>query len=212
MNIFHKQLRQGTDCFLPFEVVDPLSEFKKGYKNCQGCKLSEGRKDIVFGYGSIRPRVMFIGMYPSIYDAEVGIPFSDKPGKKLQGLVEYLSRTVPLDNNVYYTNMVLCPGVPTEEEVASCRERVTEEIGIVQPQSIILLGEEVNQALCSGAASRLTKKAIKLDKYYPVFMTYNLRELLFKRDEIKLEVKEDLDYIAGQIGNGDTNGSKVISG
>jgi len=214
MSIFYKQVRQGMDCFLPFEIVDPLVEFRKKYKGCRECKLSQDLTGMVFGYGTIKPRLMFIGLSPSQYDIDTGIPFSDKPGKKLQGLVEYLSRTVSLDNNIYYTNLVLCSGEATEVETAACRERMVKEIEFVQPQNIILLGEEVNQHFCAGGASRLTKKVIKLDRYYPVFMTRNLREILFKRDEVKLEVKEDLDYIVEQIENGkqgSTNGVKAVS-
>lgn len=198
MNVFYEQLKKNPNSCVELKIHDPLEPHKKQYINCQLCSLANTRNNVVFGTGVVSPKLMIIGLVPSTYDSDLGIPFSDMAGRKVQGLVEYLSRSVNLDNNVYMTNLLLCPGVATEESIVACSGRMQEEIQIINPKNILLLGTEVSDRLLP-SCKRLTVQLMKVHKYCSVFLTRNLRELFYKRDEVQEEVKEDLDYMVEQI-------------
>jgi len=211
MPTFYDQLKTKPNSYIPFEKTDLLVEFKKEYKDCTLCPLSKDRKGMVFGYGFLRPKIMFLGLKPTPYDVETGVPFSDIPSQKLQGMVRYMSRTINLDNSVYFSTMVLCAGETRQDEIDACQPRLLAEIKTVRPKHIILLGEET--AKYFAPVERLQKLAVKLDQYYSVYLTRSLRELFYKADELRIEVKEDLDYIVEQIRNEEQpvkNGNQVI--
>lgn len=203
MNVFYQQFSGLTNSNLTLNLVDPLQTIREEYKYCRMCSNRKCRVDnrgIVFGKGTIRPKLMFIGDAPSNYDAEVGAPFADVQGQRINGMVEYITRQTDLRNNVYFTNTILCPGGLNPEAVKACRDRLYEEIKIVNPRVIVLLGPQVVSAL-DGMFAQGQKKIrgreliLKVDKYYTGVITHSLIDLSFRREEVKYEVKDDLDFI-----------------
>lgn len=214
--LFHEQFAQNTNCDLPFSADSPMSMIRELYDNCTECALSKDRQSIVFGYGAIRPKIMFIGLGPSNYDSEIGIPFSDIPGRKLQGIVEFLTRGyknttgLKLANNVYYTNLILCPFTKSDvvEEVATCKQRLDKEIALVKPENIILLGFDTAKAFFEDReqtyVSDVTSYVVCVNKMYStVYVLNSLKELCFKRDAVKNEVKNTLLNILDDINDTD---------
>ena len=197
MNIFYKQFRKDTNSNITLDFKNPLEELKNEFKDCSNCTLCKTRienRSIVFGNGMVRPRVMFIGGFPSNYDSELGIPFSDKAGEKLKGIIEYLNRKISLINNTYITNLILCPGNITEESIKACRNRLEREIKLVSPKVICFLGLDVAKTFIK-TAQRQTSMLVKLDKYYTSIATHSILDLLYKNEEVRKEIGIDMDFL-----------------
>lgn len=198
MNIFYEQFRKQMSSNVPLDLEDPLNEIRTEYKTCRECSLCTNREasqQVVFGSGPIKPKILVVGPSPSRYDADVGVPFSDKLGDKLRGMVSYLGRHIELENNVYYTNLVLCPGDLNEEAIVACWERFQREIELVNPKVLLFLGDEVAKAFVPIPKHGKALVFNMGDRYYTAVMTHTLKDLVFRNAEVVDEVKADLDLL-----------------
>jgi len=117
-------------------------EFLKGEAGkCRRCRLAERRNKAVFGDGSSRARVMFIGEGPGAEEDRTGIPFVGRAGKLLDRMLDAIGLA---RSDVYIANIVKCrpPGNrdPQPDEVAACRPFLNAQIETVSPQLIVCLG------------------------------------------------------------------------
>lgn len=197
MKLFYKQLKNNPSCFITNNVIDSLEQLKQTYKDL-GCSDKQ-----VFGFGARNPKIMFVGLKPSETDVKSGMLFGGKLGVKLQGIIEYLSRQINLENNIYYSTLFLCNVKPTnyfynDKCVKKACDKLIQEIEIINPQNIIFLGYTLARLFYFRLQTEFKvkeKNVIKLDKYYDTYTTYDLETILYKNDEYKYEVKKDLDYI-----------------
>ena len=65
-----------------------LTAVKKELGDCTRCKLSETRKNIVFGSGNPKADLVFVGEGPGADEDEKGLPFIGRAGKKLTEIIE----------------------------------------------------------------------------------------------------------------------------
>lgn len=109
---------------------------------CTRCPLSESRTQVVFGRGSPRSRLMFIGEGPGAEEDIRGEPFVGRSGKLLDRLI---AEELGTDrDHLYIANVVCCrpPGNrdPLPEEIAACRPWLDAKLEIIDPRVIITLG------------------------------------------------------------------------
>ncbi len=127
---------------------DSLKRLREEIGDCQRCKLSEGRKNIVFGEGSPEAKLMFVGEGPGRDEDMQARPFVGAAGKLLTNLIVKLGLK---REDVYIANIVKCrpPGNrdPEEEEIETCRPFVEEQIRVINPRVIVCLGRISTQAL-----------------------------------------------------------------
>lgn len=125
-----------------------LQELEKQMHACKACDLCKARNTVVFGEGSVTPKVMLIGEGPGEDEDTSGKPFVGMAGQKLTKILEYvgLSRS-----EVYITNAVLCRPPnnrpPRQEELEACHWRLDLQIQLLKPQLIIVLGKTALQQL-----------------------------------------------------------------
>lgn len=118
------------------------NELEERCRRCTGCKLCEGRHNVVFGVGSREARVMFIGEGPGEQEDLQGEPFVGKAGQ----LLDKMLYAVDLDRrtNVYIANIVKCRPPhnrdPEEEEQESCIPFLREQTRLIRPRIIVTLG------------------------------------------------------------------------
>lgn len=62
------------------EKHEYLSSLQQSWANCQGCALSQGRRNVVFGYGCADAQVMIIGEAPGENEDRSGLPFVGSAG------------------------------------------------------------------------------------------------------------------------------------
>ena len=111
-------------------------------QQCQKCNLCNGRNSVVFGEGKINPSIMFIGEGPG-YDEDIqGRPFVGRSGQLLIKMIE--KNTKYNREDIYITNIVKCrpPNNRNPEflEISTCLPYLNEQIRIVNPKIIVLLG------------------------------------------------------------------------
>ena len=118
-----------------------LEKLNNQILKCEKCALSKTRINVVPGEGSDNAEIMFIGEGPGKNEDEQGRPFIGAAGKLLDKLIESIGLT---REDIYIANVVKCrpPGNrdPLPEEVDACRPWLDQQIEIIKPKLIVLLG------------------------------------------------------------------------
>ena len=126
--------------------LDDLAVF---LRDCQRCKLSRGRTQVVFGVGAPRARLMFIGEGPGREEDLQGEPFVGRAGKLLTEMIEKGMGLARAD--VYIANVVKCRPPdnrnPEPDEVMACSGFLRRQVEVVQPEVVVALGRIAAQAL-----------------------------------------------------------------
>jgi len=119
-----------------------LEELKSSALQCHLCALAKSRKNVIFGSGNLKAKVMFIGDNPGVSEDETGMLFTGKSGELLANMIEKVL-LIPKEE-VYVTTILKCKTpdnrVPTPEEVACCKPYVMQQIQTIRPKIIVALG------------------------------------------------------------------------
>lgn len=178
-----------------------LKEIRAELGDCKRCKLSHGRKNIVFGDGSARARIMFIGEGPGEEEDLQGLPFVGAAGQLLNRL---LSRLGLRREEVYIANVVKCrpPGNrnPEADETGQCLPFLLKQIEAIQPQVIVTLGKVATQALL-GTQAPITRLRGQWQKFgkIKVMPTFHPSYLIrFPRERQKTwdDMQQVMEYLA----------------
>jgi uracil-DNA glycosylase len=158
-----------------------LKDLREEIGDCQRCKLSKGRKNIVFGSGSADAKIMFIGEAPGKDEDIQGKPFVGEAGMLLSKLIEKMGYT---RDTVYIANIIKCrPPLnrdPDEDEIYSCRGFLDKQIEIIAPSFIITLGRIALMTLMNNTQIRITSVRGNFFEYHgiPVMPTFHPAYLL----------------------------------
>jgi len=193
-----------------------LETVRQEVVECTKCELSKTRIKSVPGKGNFKTDVIFVGEAPGKNEDLNGEPFIGIAGKKLSAALEDagISR-----EDIYITNIVKCRPpknrVPTTTERSTCQEYLKQEISIIKPEIICILGNTAFNSLLGGSEiikhrGRLVRKEKQLYflTIHPAATIYN-QELVkvLKSDIVKLfhliteikdkkDVQVDFDYTA----------------
>lgn len=165
-----------------------LGALKEEIGGCTGCKLSSGRKNIVFGEGNPDASLMFIGEGPGKEEDIEARPFVGEAGQLLTKLIAKMGFK---REDVYIGNIVKCrpPGNrdPEEEEIAACLPFIKRQIEIISPRVIMTLGRISSQTLISTRIpiSRLRGRFYAYEGI-PVMPTFHPAYLLRNRKDKQL--------------------------
>jgi uracil-DNA glycosylase len=154
--------RSDATPFLPERRT--LTTLREAAAGCRGCHLWEGASQTVFGEGLKRSRVMFVGEQPGDQEDRQGKPFVGPAGKELDRGLE--AAGIARDQ-AYVTNVVKhfkfeergrrrIHQTPKRFEIDACRPWLDEELGVVEPEALVLLGATAAKALL-GSSFRLTQ-------------------------------------------------------
>jgi uracil-DNA glycosylase family protein len=141
-----------------------LSALREAAAGCRGCHLWRGATQTVFGEGLKRASVMFVGEQPGDKEDLAGKPFVGPAGKELDKGLE--AAGIPRDE-AYVTNVVKhfkfeergrrrIHQTPKRFEIEACKPWLMEELRVVDPQALVLLGATAAKALM-GSSFRLTR-------------------------------------------------------
>ena len=172
-----------------------LETIKQNVINCTKCDLCKTRTNSVPGKGNFQSDVIFVGEAPGRNEDKDGEPFVGIAGKKLSIALDEagISR-----ESVYITNVVKCRPpknrVPNTDERNTCQEYLKQEISIIKPKIICILGNTAFSSILGG--SEITKFRGKIVRknnqlyfltIHPAATIYN-QELIdvLKKDIIKL--------------------------
>jgi len=176
-----------------------LEKIKQNVIECTKCELSKTRINSVPGKGNFHSDVLFVGEAPGKNEDAHGEPFIGIAGKKLSTSLEEAGIT---REEVYVTNIVKCRPpknrVPTTNERSTCQEYLKQEISIIKPKIICILGNTAFNSLLGG--SEITKfrgKLVRKDKQL-YFLTVHPAATIYNQELIKVlnnDIKKLFDLI-----------------
>ena len=175
-------------------------EVKREARECRRCHLREGCKQVVFGVGSTSTSLMLIGEGPGAQEDELGEPFVGKAGQLLDRILEAIDLK---REEVYISNIVKCRPPqnrqPTPAEMEVCLPWLREELRIIRPKVIVLLGATAYKGLIdpNGRITRERGKWIER-KNTKIMPTYHPAALLRDPNK-KVPVWEDFQSIAREL-------------
>ena len=195
-------------------MTQKLEIVKQNVIKCTKCDLCKTRTNAVPGKGNFQSDVIFVGEAPGKNEDQNGEPFIGVAGKKLSVALDEagISR-----DDVYITNVVKCrpPNnrVPTTNERDTCKEYLKQEIAIIKPKLICILGNTAFNSILGGSEIiKYRGKVVRKDNLlyfltiHPAATIYNQKLIdVLKNDIIKLfdlirdlkndkEVMIDIEY------------------
>jgi uracil-DNA glycosylase family 4 len=134
---------------------DAWQQLRDRVSACQACGLCQGRTQTVFGTGDLRASWLFVGEAPGAEEDKLGEPFVGRAGVLLDAMLGAVG--LHRSQGVYIANVIKCrpPGNrnPTPEEVAQCEPYLHEQLALLQPRLIVLMGRFAAQSLLGSEAS-----------------------------------------------------------
>ena len=191
-----------------------LEKVKQNVIKCTKCELAKTRTNSVPGKGDFKSDVIFVGEAPGKNEDKNGEPFIGVAGKKLSAALE--GAGVSRDK-VYITNIVKCRPpknrVPKTNERETCQDYLKQEIAIIKPKLICILGNTAFNSLLGGSEiMKFRGKIVQKDNQlyfltvHPAATIYNqklidvLNEDIVKLFELVKELKNkkkisiDIEY------------------
>ena len=177
------------------EVLDDIkTEIGAACTRCKLCNL--GRSQIVFGAGSPKARLMFVGEAPGEDEDKKGEPFVGRAGQLLTKIIEAISMT---RDQVYIANVIKCrpPGNrnPEPDEVASCEPFLFRQIDVIQPRVIVPLGKFAAQSLLKSVDPITKLRGREFDYRCAVLIPTFHPAYLLRNPSAKREVWEDMKRV-----------------
>ncbi|MGA7269719.1 MAG: uracil-DNA glycosylase [Acidimicrobiia bacterium] len=125
-----------------------LEELRAEAETCVKCRLSESRTNVVFGVGSPRAEVMFVGEAPGRNEDLQGEPFVGRAGQ----LLDQLLAEIGIDRqSVYIANVLKCRPPnnrdPLPDEIECCKGYLREQIRLIRPRVVVTLGNFATKLL-----------------------------------------------------------------
>ena len=169
-----------------------LEKVKQNVIKCTKCELSKTRTNSVPGKGDFKSDVIFVGEAPGKNEDKNGEPFIGIAGKKLSAALE--GAGVSRDK-VYITNIVKCRPpknrVPKTEERETCQDYLKQEISIIKPKIICILGNTAFNSLLGGSEiMKFRGKIVQKDNklyfltVHPAATIYNQKLIDVLNDDI----------------------------
>jgi len=183
---------------------DTLIAIQNDIGDCKRCRLHEGRNKIVFGVGSERAPLVFVGEGPGADEDAQGIPFVGRAGQLLTQMIEGTAKKEGIAltrEDVYICNVVKCrpPGnrTPEPDEMEVCGQFLFRQLTTIRPKAICVLGGTAARAV-TGHKEGVTKLRGKWFQWrdIPVMVTYHPSYLLRPyNQDAKREAWEDLKKV-----------------
>ena len=118
-------------------AIRELNQLTRTIQDCEMCP--RGNLMPVLGSGHPQADIMLLKFAPVPSEIEEGVAFYGRAGSALMKSFKRLG-VDPLA--VYGTVFVKCPVADTELAAPECKARVLEEIAVVQPRIVVVMGEE----------------------------------------------------------------------
>jgi DNA polymerase len=159
---------------------ETLEKIRKSLGDCQRCKLGKTRKNLVFGVGNPKARLVFVGEGPGADEDEKGEPFVGRAGGVLTRLITAMGLS---REEVYICNIVKCrpPGNrdPEADEVAACSPFLLRQLKSINPEVVVTLGKPASHTLLA-TKEPISKLRGKFHDFHgtPLMPTYHPSYLL----------------------------------
>mgnify|MGYP004463543293 FL=1 len=177
-------------------MFDNWEELEQSIVNCNKCKLCVNRKNIVFGQGNKNADIMFIGEGPGADEDIQGLPFVGKAGKLMNMAFEGLGIK---REEVYIANIVKCRPpqnrVPEPDEAESCLNYLRNQVILVKPRVIVLLGSTALKNILGKELSITASRGKWIEKKGIYYMPTWHPAALLRDENKKIEFWRDLKSV-----------------
>jgi uracil-DNA glycosylase family 4 len=123
-------------------AIRELNQLTREIQGCEHCP--RGNLMPVLGSGHPQADIFLLKFIPMPSEIEEGVAFYGRAGSALMKSFKRLGID-PLA--VYGTVFVKCPVHDSDDSAPECRARVLEELAIVQPRIVVVMGEEALEEL-----------------------------------------------------------------
>ncbi len=173
-----------------------LGELEKKVKKCTDCPLHKNRTQAVFGTGSGRTGLVFVGEAPGRDEDIQGAPFVGRAGQLLTRIIEAIKFN---REDVYITNVIKCRPEgnrdPLPDEVTTCSPYLAGQLELLRPRVICALGRFAAEALSGVKMSMAEYRRADLSyKGIKVIATYHPAACL-RNPDLKKLVWEDVQKL-----------------
>jgi uracil-DNA glycosylase family 4 len=180
---------------------ETLLKVREDLGECTRCKLHKTRDKIVFGDGSAKAQLVFVGEGPGADEDAQGLPFVGRAGKLLTQMIEAMGLQ---RSDVYICNVVKCrpPGnrQPEPDEVEKCSPFLFRQLDVLQPKVIVCLGATAAQTLLQTNRGISHFRGQWMDfRGYKMLATYHPAYLL-RNPAAKGDVWKDLQKVMAELG------------
>jgi uracil-DNA glycosylase len=179
-----------------------LAAVRADLGDCRRCKLSGGRKMIVFGQGSPDAELMFVGEGPGAEEDEQGLAFVGRAGQLLTDIIEKGMKLRRAD--VFIANCIKCRPPqnrnPEPDEILSCQPFLEAQIRAIRPRVLVGLGKFAAHWLLK-TAEPITRLRGRVGEYEGIHVmpTYHPAYLL-RNPAGKKDVWEDMKEVLRLLG------------
>jgi len=180
-----------------------LDELSQEASTCRLCSLANTRKTVVFGVGNPDADLVFIGEAPGRDEDIKGEPFVGRAGQ----LLDRMLRAIELDREeIYIMNTIKCRPPnnrdPKPNEVQSCNLWFEQQLNMLQPKMICLLGRVAAQTVLETDATLGSLRGRWHDYHgIPVRVTYHPAYLL-RSPQQKQKSWQDLMVLSHRLRSG----------
>ena len=189
----------------PASGAAELAQLAASVRNCQACRLHEGRRQVVFGTGNPDADLVFVGEAPGRDEDLQGEPFVGRAGQLLTRIIQAIGLR---RENVYILNVIKCRPPqnrnPLPDEVAACRPLIDRQLACLKPRVICALGTFAAQALLRSdeRISRLRGRfhpmgdILVRPTFHPAYLLRNPQEKRKVWEDMQ-DIQRELDLTGG---------------
>jgi DNA polymerase len=185
----------------PLPSAPSLAAVREELGDCTRCPLSGTRQNIVFGEGSPKARLLFVGEGPGRDEDLQGRPFVGAAGQLLTKIIQAMGLS---REEVYIANIIKCRPPqnrnPLPNEIETCFPFLRKQIEAIRPEVICALGKFAAQTLLQTELP-ISRLRGRFHEYrgIPVMPTFHPAFLLRNADR-KRDTWNDIQLIMGRLG------------
>ena len=165
---------------------------------CTACVLHKTRTQTVFGAGNPDADLMLISVAPGFYEDQKGEPIAGQAGQ----LLDLMLQAIGLHRQAVYLTTLLKCRLPDNrsasiDEINQCNGFLTQQIALVQPKVILVLGHTAAQHLLNlqTPLEQLRGKWHSYATQIPLRVTYHPADLLLHPKD-KRKAWQDLQQVS----------------
>ena len=185
-----------------------LDELKQTVSDCSLCELHRSRTQTVFGTGHPAAEWLIIGEAPGADEDRLGEPFVGRAGQLLTSMLRAMGLA---REEVFIANILKCRPPnnrdPQADEVAHCSAYLRQQIELIQPKIILVVGRIAAQSLLNvdtPIGKMRGQKFSYQDTDIPVVATYHPAYLL-RSPQQKRSAWQDLKFALEVFSNQETS-------
>lgn len=182
-------------------VKETLDTIRAELGECLRCPLGKSRNNIVFGRGSEKARLVFVGEAPGREEDLAGEPFVGEAGRLLTKIIQAMGFE---REQVYICNVLKCrpPGNrnPRPEEINVCEPFLRGQLRVIGPEVVVALGTFSAQSLLQ-SREPISRLRGRFHDYHGIALmpTFHPAYLL-RNPAMKRHVWDDMQVVMKRLG------------